>query len=109
MVQRFINASIEGWYSYIYKDPAPANALIKKDNPDMTDENLAFAVGMLKERQIVDSGDSLKLGVGAMTDARWKEFHKAMVPTGMYPADLDLSKAYTLQFVDKGHGLNMKG
>jgi NitT/TauT family transport system substrate-binding protein len=108
MVQRFVNASIEGWYSYMYKDPSPANALIKKDNPDMTDDNIAYAIRMLKEHGIIDSGDSLKLGIGAMTDARWKEFHQAMVPTGMYPPDLDLSKAYTLQFVNKGHGLDLK-
>jgi NitT/TauT family transport system substrate-binding protein len=108
MVQRFINASIEGWYSYLYHDPAPANELIRKDNPDMSEENIAFAVRMLKERAIIDSGDALKLGIGAMTDEHWKEFLEAMVPTGMYPANLDLSKAYTSQFVNKGHGMNLK-
>jgi NitT/TauT family transport system substrate-binding protein len=108
MVQRFVNASIEGWYSYIYKDPSPGNALIKQDNPEMTDELIAYALRMFKQYQIIDSGDSDKLGIGAMTDARWKEFHQAMGPTGMYPADLDLSKAYTLQFINKGHGSNMR-
>jgi NitT/TauT family transport system substrate-binding protein len=108
MVQRFVNASIEGWYSYIYKDPAPGNELIKKDNPEMSDDLLAYAIKTMKDQQIIDSGDSLKLGIGAMTDARWKAFHQALVPTGMYPADLDLSKAYTLQFVNKGHGMNLK-
>jgi NitT/TauT family transport system substrate-binding protein len=109
MVQRFVNASIEGWYTYIYKDPSPGNELIKKDNPDMSDDLIAYALRMMKEHAIIDSGDALELGIGAMTDARWKEFHKAMVSAGMYAVDLDLSKAYTLQFINKGHGKNLKG
>jgi NitT/TauT family transport system substrate-binding protein len=108
MVQRFINATIEGWYSYIYKDPSPANELIKKDNPEQSDDLLAYAVKTMKDSAIIDSGDSLKLGIGAMSEARWKAFHQALAPTGMYPADLDLSKAYTLQFVNKSHGINLK-
>jgi NitT/TauT family transport system substrate-binding protein len=108
MVQRFINASIEGWYSYLYGDPAPANALIKKDNPNMTDGQIAYSVGKMKEYGIVDSGDSLKLGIGAMTNARWESFFKKAVAVGLYPADLDYKKAYTTKFVDKGVGLKMK-
>ena len=108
MIQRFVNATIEGWYSYIYKDPSPANELIKKANPEQSDDLLAYAQKTMKDQQIIDSGDSLKLGIGAMTDARWKAFQTALAPTGMYPADIDLSKAYTLQFVNKGHGLNLK-
>lgn len=108
MVQRFVNATIEGWYSYIYKDPSPGNELIKKDNPEQSDDLLAYAVKTMKDSAIIDSGDSLKLGIGAMTDERWKAFQQALAPTGMYPADLDLSKAYTLQFVNKGHGINIK-
>lgn len=108
MIQRFVNATIEGWYSYIYKDPSPANELIKKANPEQSDDLLAYAQKTMRDQQIIDSGDSLKLGIGAMTDARWKAFQQALAPTGMYPADIDLSKAYTLQFVNKGHGLNLK-
>jgi NitT/TauT family transport system substrate-binding protein len=104
-VQRFVNASIEGWYSYIYGDPAPANALIKKDNPDMTDEKIAYAIKAMKEYGIVDSGDSKKLGIGAMTDERWESFFKVNVQAGVYPADLDYKKAYTLQFVNKKVGM----
>jgi NitT/TauT family transport system substrate-binding protein len=108
VVQRFVDATIEGWYSYIYGDRAAANALIKKDNPEMSDEQLAYSHAKMKEYGIVDSGDSLKLGIGAMTAARWREFADTMVKAGVYPADLDVSKAYTLQFVNKGHGLNLK-
>jgi NitT/TauT family transport system substrate-binding protein len=108
VVQRFVNATIEGWYSYIYGDRTAANALIKKDNPEMSDEQLAYSHAKMKEYGIVDSGDALKLGIGAMTAARWKEFADTMVKAGVYPADLDVSKAYTLQFVNKGHGMNLK-
>jgi NitT/TauT family transport system substrate-binding protein len=108
VVQRFVNATIEGWYSYLYGDRTSANALIKKDNPEMDDEQLTYSHAKMLEYGIVDSGDALKLGIGAMTDARWREFAGTMVKGGVYPADLDLSKAYTLQFVNKGHGMHLK-
>ncbi|HEY3075592.1 MAG TPA: ABC transporter substrate-binding protein [Burkholderiales bacterium] len=108
VVQRFVNATIEGWYSYLYGDRKAANALIQKDNPEMDDEQLAYSHAKMLEYGIVDSGDALKLGIGAMSDARWKEFTDTMVKAGVYPADIDVSKAYTLQFINKGHGMNLK-
>ena len=108
VVQRFVNATIEGWYSYLYGDRTQANALIRKDNPEMGDDQLAYSHAKMKEYGIVDSGDTLKLGIGAMTAARWREFADSMVKAGVYPADIDVSKAYTLQFVNKGHGMNLK-
>jgi NitT/TauT family transport system substrate-binding protein len=109
LVQRFINASIEGWYSYLYGDPAPANALIKADNPDMTDEQIAYSIGKLKEYGIVDSREAEELGIGAMTDERWRNFFRFAADAGLYPKDLDLSRAYTLQFVNKKVGMELKG
>jgi NitT/TauT family transport system substrate-binding protein len=108
VVQRFVNATIEGWYSYLYGDRKAANALIQKDNPEMDDEQLAYSHAKMLEYGIVDSGDALKLGIGAMSDARWKEFTDTMVKAGVYPADIDVSKAYTLQFINRGHGMNLK-
>jgi len=108
LVQRFVNASIEGWYSYLYGDPSPANALIKKDNPEETDELLAYAIKKIKEYGVVDSGESLKLGIGAMTADRWKAFHDVMSKQGLYPADLDYKKAYTLKFVNKSFDVGMR-
>ena len=70
LVQRFVDASIIGWYHYLYGDNAAGNAMIKKLNPEMTDELLAYSVTKMKEYGIVDSGDSLKDGIGAMNDAR---------------------------------------
>jgi NitT/TauT family transport system substrate-binding protein len=108
VVQRFVNATLEGWYSYLYGDRTAANALIKKDNPEMNDEQLNYSHAKMLEYGIVDSGDAVKLGIGAMTAARWKEFADSMVKAGVYPADIDVSKAYTLQFVNKGHGMQLK-
>ncbi|MCB1969067.1 MAG: ABC transporter substrate-binding protein [Geminicoccaceae bacterium] len=108
VVQAFIDASIEGWISYLYGDPSPGNKLIKADNPDMTDEQIAYSIAAMKEHGIVDSGDSLEMGIGAMTDERWKSFFDKAVSWGVYPADLDYMSGYTLKFVNKGVGLEQK-
>ena len=105
LVERFVDASIEGWYSYLYGDPAPANELIKRDNPEMTDALLAYGIAKIKEYGIVVSGDAKTLGIGAMTDARWRDFFDTMSKAGVYSKDLDLRKAYTLQFVNKKVGM----
>jgi NitT/TauT family transport system substrate-binding protein len=108
VVQRFIDASIEGWYSYLHGDPTPANLLIKQDNPEMSDALLSYGRGVMNTRGIVESGDALTLGIGAMTDARWAEFYRSMADVGVYPKGLDVTKAYTLRFVDKRVGMEMK-
>ncbi|HET6468742.1 MAG TPA: ABC transporter substrate-binding protein [Geminicoccaceae bacterium] len=108
LVQRFVDATIEGWVEYLYGDPSKANELIKRDNPEMTDDQLAFSIAAMKEHGIVDSGDSETLGIGAMTDARWRSFFEKSVEWGVYPADLPIEQGYTLQFVNKGTGLDLK-
>ena len=108
MVQRFVNASAIGWYNYLYHDNAKANAMIKKENPDLTDDQIAYSIAKMKEYGIVDSGDSLKLGIGAMTDARMKSFFDKMVRAGVIKAGIDCQRAYTLQFVNKGVGLDLR-
>jgi len=108
LVQRFVDATIIGWYNYIYGDNRAGNALIKSQNAEMTDDLLAYSVAKMKEYGIVDSGDSLSLGVGAMTDARMKDFFDKMVHAGVAKPDLDYKKSYTLQFVDKKVGLDLR-
>jgi NitT/TauT family transport system substrate-binding protein len=106
VVQRFVTASLEGWAEYMKGGPAieGANAMIKKDNPDMTDDKMAYALKVMNEKGIVRSGDALKLGIGAMTDQRWKSFYDTMALAGVFPKDLDARKAYSLEFVNKGVG-----
>ena len=108
LVQRFVDASAIGWYHYLYGDNAKANAAIKKDNPEMTDEQIAYTIAKLKEYGIVDSGDTLTKGIGAMTDARVKDFFDKMVKAGLVKPDMDYKKAYTLQFVNKGVGVDLR-
>jgi NitT/TauT family transport system substrate-binding protein len=108
LVQRFVNASIIGWYNYIYGDNSAANARIKRDNPEMSDELIAYSIANMKEYGIVDSGDSLKLGIGAMTDARMKGFFDKMVASGVVKRSVDYKKSYSLQFVNKGVGLDLR-
>jgi NitT/TauT family transport system substrate-binding protein len=108
LVQRFVDASIIGWYNYLYGDNAAANAMIKQLNPEMTDELLAYSLAKMKEYGIVDSGDSLRDGIGAMTDARVASFFDKMVRAGVVRPDVDYRKAYTLRFVNKGVGLNLR-
>lgn len=101
LVQRFVEASIKGWYSYL-EDPAPANELIKKDNPEMTDEMLNYGLEKMKKYGIIISGDADKLGIGAMTEERWKSFFDTMAQQGVFKKETDYKQAYTLQFVNKG-------
>jgi len=108
LVQRFVDASAVGWANYIYGDNKAANELIKKQNPEMTDERLAYSIEKMKQYGIVDSGDSIKLGIGAMTDARIKDFFDKMARSGVLKPDLDYKKAYTLQFVNKGVGNDIR-
>ena len=107
-VQGFVNATIEGWYSYLYGDPSPGNELIIADNPEMTLDKIEYGIGKMLEYGILDSGDALELGIGAMSDARWQEFFSLMADAGIYDAGLDVTDAYTLDFVNQGHGMDLK-
>jgi NitT/TauT family transport system substrate-binding protein len=102
LVQRFVEASIKGWYSYLEDDPTPANELIKQDNPEMTDEQIAYGIEKMKEYGIVISGEAETDGIGAMTDERWQSFFETMAAEGVFNPDTDYTKAYTLEFVNKG-------
>jgi len=98
LVLRFVRASMEGWKSFL-ENPAPAAELIKKDNPNMKDDQIAYSVGKLKEHRIVTGGEAAKMGIGIMTDARWKSTYDYMVAAELLKRDVDVRQAYTLQFV----------
>jgi NitT/TauT family transport system substrate-binding protein len=108
MVQRFVDASIVGWYNYIYGDNRAGNDLIKRQNPEMTDALLAYSVATMKEHGIVDSGEATQLGIGAMTDAHMASFFDKMVKAGVVKAGLDYRKSYALRFVNKKVGLELR-
>jgi NitT/TauT family transport system substrate-binding protein len=108
LVKRFVDASIEGWYSYLYGDPAPGNALIKQANPEMNDALIAYGIRSMKAHGILDSGDASTLGIGAMTAERWAAFYQATSDAGVYPKGLDVTKAYTLRFVNQKVGMDLR-
>lgn len=101
-VQRFVDASIKGWYSYLNDDPTPGNELIKQANPEMSDEQIAYGIEKMKEYGIVVSGDAEEMGIGAMTDDRWKSFYDKLVEAEVLTPDVDYTQAFTLEFVNKG-------
>ena len=99
-LKRFVRASMEGWKSYLTGDTAAANALIKADNPKMGDEQIAFGIKRMKELKVVDGGDAATMGIGVMTDARWKATYDFMVDAGLLDKSVDYKKAFTTQFID---------
>ncbi|MGK9230689.1 ABC transporter substrate-binding protein [Inquilinus limosus] len=107
LVQRFVDASIIGWYNYLYGDNSAANALIKKDNPEMTDEQLAYGLEQLKAQHIVIAGEAETQGIGCQSAERYQRFYDTMVKAGVLDAGLDVNKAFTNRFVCKGVGLDL--
>lgn len=103
-VRAFVKASMEGWRDYM-TNPAPGNALIKADNPKMTDDRIAFAIKTMSEMHVLDRGDGATLGLGSMTDARWKSTRDFLVEAKLLKDSTPWQKAYTTKFVD---GLNIK-
>ena len=101
VVQRFVDASMKGWKSYLAGDPAPANALIKGANPDMTDDKIAYAIKVMREVNIIGGGDAATLGIGALNADRWNGFYKDMVDCGALPGGWDVAKLMTTEFVNK--------
>jgi NitT/TauT family transport system substrate-binding protein len=99
VVRRFVKASMEGWKSYLEGDPSPGNKLIQADNPKMSDEQIAFGITRMKELHILDGGDAKDMGIGIMTEARWKADYELMVSAGLIPKGIDWHKAYTTRFV----------
>jgi NitT/TauT family transport system substrate-binding protein len=106
VVQNFVEATVEGWMNYLYGDPSAGNELIKRDNPEMTDDLISQAIEKMRSHGIALSGDAETGGLGAMTDARWQEFFETMARQGLYADDLPYQSSYTLQFVNKGYALS---
>jgi NitT/TauT family transport system substrate-binding protein len=106
VIQRFVDASIKGWYGFLAGPNQKALALIMQGDPNYKPQNAADTVGAFKEHGIIDSGDAKTLGIGAMTDARWKAFFDSVVAAGVYKSDLDYRAAYTTRFVNKKVGMN---
>ncbi len=108
VVECFVNGSILGWYNFLYGDNEDAIAMILEANPDMTRDKVDFAIEMMIDNGIVDSGPSLELGIGAMTPEAVEEFYTSMVEAGVVEAGLDWSTAVNFDFVNQGLGLELR-
>jgi NitT/TauT family transport system substrate-binding protein len=108
ITKRFVEASIVGWYNYLYGDNKAANDLIKKENPDMTDGQIEYTIGKMKSFGLLESGAALEKGIGCMEDAVVQDFYDKMVSAGVVKAGLDFKKAYTTEYVCKGVGMDLK-
>jgi NitT/TauT family transport system substrate-binding protein len=109
LVRRFVEASIIGWVNYLYGDRTAAHELIIADNPDQTMEKLEAEVAQMIELGIVDTGDALELGIGAMTPERIEGFYELAVSTGILEeGSVDVTKVAVYDFVNKGVGLEVK-
>jgi len=106
LVQRFVDASVLGWVNYLAGDRRAAHALMRADNPEMSEEELEASVALMKRLGIVDSGAAATLGIGSMDAARIRDFHDQMVQAGLFrPGEVDLDKVATLRFVNRKVGL----
>jgi NitT/TauT family transport system substrate-binding protein len=108
LVRRFVEASIIGWYNYMYGDNKAANELIKKHNPEMSDDLIAYSIDKMREYGIVDSGDSRELGIGAMTEARVAGFFDKMVRAGVVKPTVDFRRSFTPQFINRRAGIELR-
>jgi len=107
LVRRFVEATNIGYYNYLYGDRSAADALIKKSNPDIGDDYIEKSIPILRAH--IDVGDAPAKGIGAISDARMKDFYDKTVEAGLYKAgDFDYREAYTTQFVNKGTGLELR-
>lgn len=109
LVQRFVDASILGWYTYLYGDRRAADAMMLRENPEITAAEIDASVALMKHYAIVDSGDALRVGIGAMDPARIRHFYQSMVAAGLYrDGEMDPEEVAAPQFVNKGVGLELK-
>ena len=95
-VRAFDEATAAGWRSYLQGDPAPADTLIKHDDPEMTQDVLDHARQAMIDHKLVLDGVT---PVGAMSDRRWRDFDAMLVKLKLAKPDLDLSKAYSLEYL----------
>jgi len=109
LIKRFVDASIRGWYNYLYADRKAANALMQKENPELSDDELERSVALMKQQGVVESGEALDRGIGAMNANRVKDFYDKMVKAGLYKAgDVDLKKVAVFDFVNQSVGKELR-
>jgi len=109
LVQRFVDASIVGWYNYLYGDRRLANAAMLRDNPEGSEAEFEASTALMKSQGVVDSGMAMTHGIGAMSPERVREFYRQVQAAGLYrQGDVDLDQVAVYNFVNKGVGLDRR-
>ncbi len=109
LVQRFVDASIIGWYTYLYGDATLGNEAIIAANPEYTVELLNEEIEAMKALGIVDAGGALSKGIGAVSLDQVAAFYDLAVDAGILEAgSVDVAKVATDAFVNKGVGLDLR-
>ena len=102
LIRPFLKASMEGWKSYM-ADPTPGNNLIKQMNPKMDDGHINFTLARMRDIKALESGDAARLGLGCMTEERWRKTRDFMVDVNLLKPETDWKKAFTTEFIDDVH------
>jgi NitT/TauT family transport system substrate-binding protein len=108
IIQRFVDASIEGWYTYLYADNSLGNDLIKRTNPDMSDGQIDYAIAVMKQYGIIDSGEALEKGIGCLSAGRYKQLFDDLVKANLIESTTDYAKAFDTRFSCKGVGMALR-
>lgn len=108
VVECFVDASLTGWYNYLYGDASGADAMIKEANPDMSQDKIEFAKASMLANGIVDSGDALELGIGAITEAKVGDFYAKMVAAGVVEDGVDWKASFSTDWANKKVGMDLK-
>jgi len=99
-VAAFVKATAQGWKSYLQGDPRPGNALIRKDNPNMSEDVIAQAIARMKSNGVVLGGDAVTLGIGTVTEARMKKTFDTLVEHKLVdPTKVDWRKTFNARFI----------
>jgi len=85
-VRAFMAAYIRGWKDYLEGDPAPAHALMKRLNPNVTDDFLAFSRRMvIQEKLAIGRGATDDAMTGRITRERFANQIRQLEDLGILP------------------------
>ena len=70
---------------------------LRSDTP--SDEQIAFALEQLRALKVLDGGDAQTMGIGIITEARWKATYDFMVAAGLLKPEVDWKQGFTDRFV----------
>ena len=98
VVRCLVQGSQRGWADFM-RHPAAGFAEILRMSPEMNQGLLDYGLGVMRERQIVETPDTARLGIGVMTEQRWRDHAALLVASGVLPKGFDPGPALDTQFL----------